>query len=75
MKKTLILKKDEEKIVEITTVEERKIDMTEGVGEEHIYESLKKRARKRKPPLWLILTYKNKLKNCMRGKHVRKRLL
>ena len=29
------------KIVQITTIEEKKIDMIEGIGEEHIYESPK----------------------------------
>ena len=29
------------KIAEITTIEEKRIDMTEGVGEEFIYESPK----------------------------------
>ena len=34
--------KTEEKIAEITTIKERSIDITEGVGEEHIYESPKR---------------------------------
>ena len=43
--------KYKEKKAEITTVEERIIDMMEGVGEENIYKSLKniERTRKRKP--------------------------
>ena len=33
------------------------MDMMEGVGKEHIYESPKN--IERKPPYWLVLTYKN----------------
>ena len=51
LKKTLLSIKDEEKIAEITTIEERRIDMVERVGEEHIYENLKSIDRTRKSKL------------------------
>ena len=41
MKKALFEIKAQEKIAEITPIEERKIDMMEGVGEEHIYKTSK----------------------------------
>ena len=51
LKKTLLSIKDEEKIAEITTIEERRIDMVERVGEEHIYENLKSIGRTGKSKL------------------------
>ena len=41
MKKVLIAKRYEDKIVKITTIEEGIIDIIEREGEEHIYESSK----------------------------------
>ena len=44
--------KDEEKRIKITTKEEKRTDLTKGVGKEHIYESSKniERTRMKKPP-------------------------
>ena len=65
------------KIVKITTIEERRINMIEGIEEEHIYENPKniKRTRMWKPLCWLPLLYKEGRKNYTRGKqNIRKQL-
>ena len=46
------------KLTEITTIDERRINMTKGVGEEHTCESPKN--IKRKQSRWFFLMYKNK---------------
>ena len=56
MKKALIGMKDEENIVEITTLEKMRVDMMKEVGEEHIYENPKNKNQSEKvtplaPPL------------------------
>ena len=45
VKKALLGMKAQENIAAKTTIEERIIDMTKGVGEEHIYESPKHKGR------------------------------
>ena len=69
----IIFIKYEEQILEITTIEEMRIDMTEGIKKEHIYESPKnkERTRIRKQLNWLHL-YKEGRKNYIkRKKHVK----
>ena len=63
------------KLVEITKIEKRRIDMMEGVGEEYIYENPKniERTRMRKPSSWLLFTHKEERKKTTWGKqYVRK---